>query len=274
MVNISSVKVAGIGAIGPVAGLLLALYQAQGWKMPAALAVFLWFTLSGLLALSLGLLCLAAIKAIKQIAEHRATSATWVSNEAPGLLDCEVDGKRAVNRLLKELRRLQVDMSRLATRTEAHSKQINDMVTGKRKEAKTEQQRANRVGKQIDRSAIYIEKRTGLFETLTKEIVRNYEVMIATLNATEEEGRLTAKHLILAFESFDSAGANIIIAVTHYKQGAELLGQSNLTKKIRGAGKRLENSLNSMLICFTQFRDNCLRLHTELALKCANEDRV
>ncbi len=273
MGKISAVKVAGFGALGVVAGLILALYQVQGWKMPTALAVLLSVILFGLLALFMGTLCLVAIKAVRQITERRATSATWVSSEAPGVLDCEVDGKLAVDRLLKELKRWQVDINRLATRVETHSKQINDMVTGKRTEkAKSKQQRANRVGNQIDRSAIYIEKRTELFENLTKEIVQNYEVMIATLNVTEEKGRLTAETLIFAFEHLDIAGAAAVSSVTHYKQGAELLGQSNLTKKIRGASKRLENSLNSMLTCFIQFQDDCRRLHTELTLKCANVD--
>ena len=272
MVNISSVKVAGpFGAV--VVGIILALYQVQGWKMPTALAVFLLIILFGLLALSMGMLCLAAIKAVKQIAERRATSASWVSSAAPGLLDCEVDGKRAIDRLSKEFGQWQVDIDRLATQTKTHSQQINDIVTGKRnRKAKTKQQRANRVGKQIDRSAIYIEKRTGLFAILTKEIVRNYEVMIATLNVIEEKDRLTAENLISAFDSFDRAGAAAISSVTLLKQGAEKFRQSNLTKVIREASKRLENSLDSMLSCFIQFRDNCLRLHDELTLKCANED--
>ena len=276
MEKISSVKAAAIGALVAVAGLILSLYQVQGWKMPTVLAALLWFILFGLASFLIGVLCLAAFKAIKQIAERRAISASWVSSAAPGLLDCEVDGKRAIDRLLKEINRLQVDINRLATRAEMYSKQINDLlkVTEKRtiKKAKTEQQRANRVGKQIDRSAIYIEKRTGLFEILTKEIVRNYEVMKATLDVTEEKNGRTSKSLIFAFGDFDRAGAAAISSVTLLKQGAEKFRQSNLTKVIREASKRLENSLDSMLSCFTQFRDNCLRLRTELTLKCANED--
>jgi xanthosine utilization system XapX-like protein len=97
-----SVKVAApTGAV--VVGLILALYQVQGWKMPAALAVLLLSILFGLLALSIGTLCFAAVKIIKQFIECRATSAAWVSAEVPGLLDYEADGERATKRFTIEL---------------------------------------------------------------------------------------------------------------------------------------------------------------------------
>ncbi|MBI2853060.1 MAG: hypothetical protein HYX84_08205 [Chloroflexi bacterium] len=270
MGKIFSVQVAApTGAV--VVGLILALFQVQGWKMPTALAVSLLVILFGLLALSIGTVCLAAIKAIKQIAEHGATSATWVSAGVPGVLDCKVDGKRALDRLLKELRRWQIDIQTLATQTQA---QEHVLFQATRKDINPKALRGivNWLGKQTNRSAIYVEKRKCLFETLTGEVVRNYEVMATTLKMTDEKDRASTENLIYGFDNLDRAGTDLINGVKSYRNGVELLEQSNLTKMIREASKRLEVSLDSMVTCFTQFQDNCHRLHTELKLKCANVD--
>ena len=240
--------------------------------MPTPLVVLLLVILYGLLALFLGAVGQAAIKAVKQVAERRATSLTGVSTEIPGLLDCEVNGKRAVDRLLKEIGRWQCDLSRLAKRAEMHSKQMNDLP--KITKAKTRLQRANRVAKQIDHSAVYVEKRMGLFQILTKEIIQNYEVMIGTLDVTKTTDGRTARVLVFAFESFDTAGTAAITGITHLKQGAISFEQSNLTRMVREAGKRLDHSLDGMLSCFTQFRGNCQCLHTELLLKCPSADSL
>ncbi len=132
--------------------------------------------------------------------------------------------------------------------------------------------KANKTGGQINRSAIYIEKRTALFGTSTREIIRNYEVMISTLNMAEEKDRFSASNLKSGFEEFDKTGTTIIDAIMLYKRGAELSEQSNLTRVIREASKKLGNSLDNLRSCFIEFQGNCQHIHTELALKLANGD--
>jgi hypothetical protein len=269
MEKITSIKVAGIGAFGAVViGLIFALYSAQGWIIPIFLAILLLIVLYGLLLLSLGLLLLAGVNAIKQFAERRATSALWVTSEEPGLLDCSVDGKRAYNRLYKELIRLKTDINRFEKRTKDYNAQINHSISGKiiKKEV-TKLKKANRVGKQINNNAIYIEKRTALFITLIKEIIRNYEVMIATLNPAQEDDLIKIKNLKKAFELFEQAGGGVISALKYYQSAADSMEKSNMTKNIRQSSKRLITALNNMISCFDDLQRESHRLYTQLDLK-------
>ena len=269
MEKITSIKVAGIGAFGAVVvGLILALYSAQGWTIPLFLAILLSIVLYGLLLLSLGLLLLAGINTVKQFAERRATSALWVTSEEPGLLDCSVDGIRAYNRLYKELIRLRIDINRFGKRTKDYTTQINHSKSGKiiKKEV-TKFQKANRVGKQINNNAVYIEKRTELYNTITKEIVRNYEVMIGTLNPAQNDDLIKIKNLKKAFELFERFGVDVIDALKHYQLAADSMEKSNITRNIRQSSKRLITALTNMITCFEYFQRDCHRLYTQLELK-------
>lgn len=254
-------------------GLTLALFQVQGWKMPTALAVFLLVILFGLLALSLGTICLAGIKAIRQIAEHRAVSASWVSDEVPGLLDYEADGERAANRFTKELKRFAIDTERLGKILILQTKRMQDLTrSGKTIKGTDKQKRGNQAGKVIDRSAIYIEKRVELFKVLVKDIARNYDGLIAAITINTEEDRFTAKHLVVTLESTGNITAASVVSMETYRDSVRSIQKQNLSRTVRIASKRLGDGLDNIITLFKQFQDNCCRLHTELASKIANVD--
>lgn len=107
-------KIAGpAGFAAVIIAIIFAIYQVQGWKMPTPLAVFLLATLFLMLFTSLGIICFELISVSRQFLEHRATSASWLSREAPGLLDYEADGERASQRFLKEINKLAIDTQKL-----------------------------------------------------------------------------------------------------------------------------------------------------------------
>ena len=264
----STAQMAGYSAAGAVVlGLVLGLFEVQGWKMPTPVAAFILVFLFLFFAIIVAMLVIEVIKVVERFKEQRAISAQ-VSNNAPGILDCKVDGERATARLLAELNRWQVDIGVLSTEMKVFSSDLQD--ASERDNPEKQLRKANKVGKQINSSAEHVEKRIILFETLTREIIRDYELMISTLNMAVERDKISAKNLKSGFEGFDKAGTTIIEGILLGKEGAELSKQSNLTRIIREASKKLENSLGKLNSCFIQFQKDCHRLHTDLTLKLSS----
>lgn len=270
MGKISSIKAAGIGSFGAIViGLILALYGVQGWKMPTALAVVLLSILFVLLALSIGMLCVAAFKAIKQFMENRATSAAWISTEVPGLLDYEADSERDSKRFNKELKQLTIDTVRLGKTLTLQSKQMRDLnKSGKAIKGTEKQKRGNRAGKVIDRSALYIEKRIELFKVLINDMDRNYNGLIAATRINTEEDRAVVARFATVLESARKSTSASIISIKSYRDSVRLVEKQNLSRAVRIASNRLGNGLDNIIELFNQLQE----LHTELTRKIANTD--
>ncbi len=258
-----------------VAGIILALFEVQGWNMPTPLAVLLLIILFGLLALFISAVCLSGIKTIVQLAEHNATSAVWISREVPGVLDCEVDGPRATNRLLKECIKINSSFQKYGKELMAQSKLLEELeIPNKKIKAKGKLKIANRIGIAIDHNAVYIEKRIKLFEILTNEITRNYRVMIETFNMTNERDRFSAIQLKSAFTKFDKAAGEILNAITHNKNAAELITKSNINRMVRLTSIRFKKALDDLSCGFIKFQNESQTLCKELETKLANVDSL
>ena len=89
--------------------ILLAVFQVQGWTMPKVLAVCLIVLLLAMVSTALAMIVYEVARTFKRYLEHRATSASWVPSEKPGLFDYEADGIRANNRFRRELEKLNKD---------------------------------------------------------------------------------------------------------------------------------------------------------------------
>jgi hypothetical protein len=262
MVN-SPIKVAGIGSFGAVViGLVLALYQVQGWKMPTVLAVLLLSILFGLLALSIGMLCFTAVKAISKFAERRATSAAWISSEVPGLLDYEADGERAGKRFTKELKQFTIDTGKLGQKITPYTKRLRGFAkSGKVIKGTKKQKIANQAAKKIDRSAVYIEKRVELFKGLITDIDRNYDGLVAMQRVDKEDDRVVVERLATTLVSSDSSASASIASMNVYKDTVKTLENLNLSRSVRIASKRLGDGLENMIGLLSKYKDNCHRLY-------------
>ena len=236
--------------------------------MPTPVAVFLLVFLFLFLGIIVAMLVIEVIKIVERFLEQHAISVPWVSNDAPGILDCKVEGELAMARLSDELNLWQDDIRGLSTKIKMFSNDLQD--AGEGIDPGKQQKKANKVGEQINSSANHVEKRIKLFDTLTREIIRDYEAMISTLNMTEKRNRISAQNLKYGFEKFDETGTIIMNGILLLKRGAESLKLSNLTRIIREASKKLENSLDKLNSCFIQFQKDCHRLHTDLALKLSS----
>lgn len=236
--------------------------------MPASLAMFLVGTLFLLTFVALVIICYETINAVRQFLEHRATSASWLSREAPGLLDYEADGERASKRFTKELNSFVINTQKLANILATHSKRMQALTkSGKALKGTEKQKRGNQAGKSIDRSAIYIEKRVKLFEALVEEIARNYDGFITAISLDTVEDRATAQDLVTALQFSENATSGATTGIMGYRNSVKSVEQQNLSRTIRVSSKRLGDGLDSILKVFKQYQNNSRRLRTNLENK-------
>ena len=208
------------------------------------------------------------IKAIRQFLDTRATSAEWVPTDNPGLLDYEADGERAIKRFTKELKQIATDTLKLAKNVVRYTKQMNDLAkSGKTAKGIDKQKRGNAIGSEITQSAIYIEKRTQLFDALTKDVIRNYNGLIDSMNIVTEEDRHAAEILLNSLDAFDSSISFAVSSMGEYRKIVKELEQRNLSRVIREATKRLADGLGKMIDCFSKFQNETRKLGEKLRTK-------
>lgn len=254
--------------IAIVIGIVFVIYEVQGWKMSTPLAVIFVVILLLMVLVAIGMILFELFSAGRQFLERRATSASWLSREAPGLLDYEADWERANKRFLKELNRLGSDSKKVGKTLAMETKRTQALVkSGKPLKGTKKQKSGNRAAKSIDRSAIYVEKRTELFEALVKEITRNQDGIITALSLHTEEHKAAAQAFVPALQSSEGATSGAVAAITEYRNSVRSLGQQNFSRTIRIASKRLGDGLDSMLKVFQQFQNSSHRLRTNLENK-------
>ncbi len=268
MLNIRT-RIAGpAGFAAVVIAIILAMYDVQSLTVPEPLATFLLVTLLLMLLTALGMIGLEVVNAVRQFFEHRATSASWVSSEAPGLLDYEADGERASKRFGKEMKQLSSDTQGLANTLAKHSARVRDLSKpGKKVKGTDKQKRANAAAKSIDRSAVYIEKRAKLFEALVKEIVRNYDGLITAVSLDTEEHKVAAPSLRDALQSNENATLGAITGLSGYRDSVRTVHQKNLSRTITIASKRLRDGLDSILKTLQQFQQGSRHMRANLDKK-------
>src|SRR5690349_17043543 len=160
----SSKRVAISAALSSGAtGILLAIFQVQGWTVPKPLAL----ALIALMLLITGIAVLVVVidlgSNVRAFLERRATNALWISSEPPGLLDYEADGLRAQNDLNRMFNTLAKDTGRVGKSIQRGAKRL---ARAQNKNGRVKQRRANRTAKHIDRSAVFIEKRLATLKNL------------------------------------------------------------------------------------------------------------
>jgi hypothetical protein len=251
-------------------GLLLAAFQVQGWTMPRLLAVILIVLLIVMIAIALSVIVYEVVGAVRGFLEHRATSSSWVSSERPGLLDYEADGIRASERFTKELIRLNRDTETLGKKLQRHTKAFE---RSKGKSAKTRQRRANRSAKDIDRSAVFIEKRSDLLQALVKDIVRNAEGLIAASNFETEADLSAAKEFRETLNQTHQVTTETLGSVVEYRESVTGIERDNLSRTVRIASGRLAGSLDGVVKMMRKHNSGSLKLVHSLDRKIAEAER-
>jgi hypothetical protein len=235
----------GVGAsLASVAiGLLLAAFQVQGWTMPKLLAIVLIVLLVVMIAVALSVIVYEVVRAVRGFLEHRATTPSWVSSERPGLLDYEADGIRASERFTKELKKLTRDTAKLGAKLRRHTKVFE---RSKGKSSKARQRRANRSAKDIDRSAVFIEKRLSLLQVLVKDIARNAEGLIGSSELETDADLDAAKDFRDTLNEVHQSTAETLGSVGGYRESVKEIEQQNLSRTVRIASGRLASSLEGV----------------------------
>jgi hypothetical protein len=234
-----------------VSGLTLAFFEVQEWDMPSPLAIFILVLFLLMLFIALVVACYEIILGIRKYFEERATSAAWVSKEEPGLLDYEADGNRAMERFTKELLKLTTNTKKFTTKLNKYSTEFKNLnKPGKITKGIKKQKKANEVAKDIDRHAIYIEKRTKLFDALVNDITRNYTGLMMTTVVRTEEDKIAFQNFLGTLASYEKSTAGAINSVKQYRNSARNIENLNLSRTIRIASARLGNGLDNLLKTF------------------------
>lgn len=237
--------------VAVVSGLIFAFFEIQGWDMPTPLAIFILVVFFLTLFFALGVVCYEIILGIRKYFEERATSPSWVSKEEPGLLDYEADGERATERFTKELLNLATITGKFTNKLSRYSAEFSNL-NKPRKIIKgiEKQKKANKVAKDIDRNAVYIEKRVELFNALVNDIARNFNGIIVNTVIHTEEDKVVVQELLDTLVSYEQSTSGAINSVNQYKDSVRNIEKQNLSRTIRIASARLGNGLDRLLKIF------------------------
>lgn len=246
-------------AIGIVAGV----YEVQGWKMPGPLAVALITALLIMIVVAISVMGYEAIKEVLLFLERRATSAAWVSQEEPGLLDYEADFLRASDRFKREMVGLANDTGKLGRDLGKHTKRLEEPKV--RRLPFVKQNRANQAAKSIDRSAIYIEKRAELLNALVKDVSRNLAGWIATAAIATPEDKTAAEELMESLGNNVNTATATIEKTTGYRDTVRSMEKQNPARTVRIASKRLADGLDSTVKILRRFKEKSRELHDQLS---------
>jgi hypothetical protein len=254
---------------GAVIAIFIAVFEVQGWEMPALIAVPLLVVLGLMILVALATIVYEVVKEVIHIREHLATSPSWVSSEEPGLLDYEADGVRAMNRFTKEIEGLGRDSGRLGKELTQHTKRFQEPGLGAKPQEK--QRRANQAAKSIDRRAVYIEKRKALLEALVKDIFRNYNGVVATASIDTPEDLAQGRDLADKLEAMREITGTAAEQVAGFRDSSRNLQEMNHSRTMRIASKRLADGLDSVVKLLRGHRDKTGQLHHQLTRRLATQ---
>ncbi len=254
--------------VAVASGLILAFFEVQGWDMPTPLAIFLLVVLFLMLFIALGVVCYEVILGVRKYFEERATSSSWVSKEEPGLLDYEADGKRATERFTKELLKLKMNTEKFTNKLNRYSTEFNNLNRpGKAIKGNEKQKKANKVAKDIERNAIYIEKRAKLFDALVNDIGRNYNGLIVHTVIHTEEDKAVVNNFLDTLVLYEQSTSGAINGVKQYRDSIRNIENQNLSRTIRIASARLWGGLDSLLKTFRNSSQNSSLMRVKLDKK-------
>jgi hypothetical protein len=215
--------------------------------MPKPVALGLLVILATVIAVGVSMIVAEAVRWMKQVLEHRATSPSWVASDAPGLADYEADGVRAQERFTSELKKMNNDTESLGKKLERNTKRMERL---RGKSAKRRQRAANRSAKSMNRSAVYIENRLALYKALVKDIERNYRGLI-NVGTIETDSDYEA---VLEFRNVLDTGratsSETLASVAEYRASVEETEALNLSRTVRGASGRLAKALRGVEATF------------------------
>lgn len=231
-------------------GILFAIVQVQGWTVPKPLALALIALMLLIIAGAVLLILVDLARNIRAFLEHRATSASWISDEPPGFLDYEVDGLRATDEFSSVITKLGEDTETLGKRLQRSTRR---MQRAHRKSAKHRQRIANRTAKSITRSSIYIERRLDLLKKLLKEMERNHRGVVANLPVETEDERTSARAAREAIAGACAATAESRKSTEGYRDAVQTLEAQNASRTLRIATGRLKKALSGVATTLKTF---------------------
>ncbi len=239
--------------------------------MPDFLAIILLVILLTMLFIAILVILFESGKGVRKYCENRSISAGWISTEPPGILDCQVDGVRARDRFSKETKKLFERIECLSKIAEKHEHILKELdKQSKNIDSKSKQQKANKIAKNLNNTAIYIQKRVNLFHDLVRDIIRNYDVMTKTWDVNDLETQENAQKIMFGFEHFSKAAESAVNALDSYKNAINIYIALNLTRNIRENGKRLVAALDDLIDVFEDFQNKCNNLNDQLQSKYTN----
>lgn len=247
---------------GVAIGILFAIFEVQGWKVPTPLAIFFLAVVSAIIIAALGMVVWELVKEALRFREYLVTTPSWVLPDEPGLMDYEPDSLRAIGRFNGELQGLGRDTRRVGQAIGRHTVRLQEAAASGN--AKLKQRRANQAAKAMDRSANYISKRAALMKALVKDIYRNMAGLIATAGITTEGDRAAAQTLLANLDANQDIVATSIDQVVEYRGSVQSTEDANLARTLRKASERLGESLEDTVRILRDYRQKSRQLHAQL----------
>jgi hypothetical protein len=250
--------------------ILLGVFQVQGWTMPKGLAIPLIVLLVAMIVIAISMIVYDVVAAFRRYLRHRATSASWVSKEKPGLLDYEADGIAASEFFVEKLTELSSSTQRLGARLERHTEAFE---RSKGKSANERQKVANRAAKEIDKSAVVIEDRLELLHELVKDILRNAEGLIGSVDLSTPDDLESAKDFRSILTETNQATTGTLESIRGYRKTVREQEQMNLSRTIRIADGRLARALEGVEKVLRKHSTGSVQLVRSLDRKIADAER-
>ena len=138
---------------------------------------------------------------------------------------------------------------------------------GKTIKGNKKQKKANKVAKDIERNAIYIEKRAKLFHALVNDIARNYNGIIKNTVINTEEDKGVVQKFLDTLALYEQSTSRAINGIKQYRDSVRNVEKQNISRTIRIASARLGDGLGSLLDTFRNSSQNSSLMRVELDKK-------
>jgi Na+/phosphate symporter len=203
--------------------------------------------------LLLAWIALEIFRGLQRFLEHRATNTAWLSAEPPGVLDYVPDSLRAMERFTRLLDKQAEDTQRVGEKMGKHAARLERAA---KKSPQAQQRLAKRVARDINKSAVFSEKRLKLLNALVCEIDRNYTAWFAVVAPESPEAAESLRGMRDSLASNRSSTHEAIESVIGYRASVKDIEEQNIARTMNAATKRLGAALDGTVRGFKKHEQN------------------
>jgi hypothetical protein len=141
------------------------------------------------------------------------------------------------------------------------------MDRSQQRSGKRKQRLANRAARDIDRSAVYIEKRAALLKALVHDIFRNFQGFVDVAAPVSEEEFRVVEELRSVVDETRTVTVETTGSTEGYRDSVRALEKQNPARTLRVASKRLADALGDVVVVLKQYDKRAGALVSDLDRK-------